>query len=1220
VHRTNGIQVAKLPVAELNALQDLYESTEGAKWLWRPRVDGAVWNFSGDPNPCVDKWQGLECTPASPEPFRYVVSLDLSYYNMYGSIPASISNLTQLILLDLSSNRLDGSIPPEICAGMRVLQVFDLSENNLHGSIPECMSTMWTLTYLVLSHNSFPGTLPDFLGNLTRLIELDLGAGHFTGTIPEYFGDLTSLVRLELYQNKLTSTIPASLSQLQDLLLIDLTVNRLTGTIPASLCSNILMEYLLIPGNLFTGTVPSCISNWHALNTLSIYDNDIDGKLPDVFSQLPQLELLLAHDNHLYGTVPTDFHAKLAVLILSSNYYTGTLPLTLGGLQNLSLLSLGTNLLTSTIPVALGNASALEQIYLNNNMFTGTIPRQLSALNSLLEVQFQANRLTGHLHGLFNASNHLKVAFLFDNQFTGTLPSEIALLPKLSTFVASSNCFTGTIADAVCNSTSLVVLVLDGLLSATNCRLPLLPALHSYRVAGNAHGTVPACLFQMKRLSTLHMSGNGLTGTLPGNSTAISETLVDVILSHNQLTGTLPTHFQRHPWITLDVSYNRLTGELDKNFYVASEIATTSDNQTSNSTEENYAFLNNRLSGKVPASLLPLVNVSTLGSNIFSCASDKHDLPRGDPDFSTYECASLSFDYPYYAFIGALTLGAVVLVALMYLPSNRLSGLEAAALSVRTTLADWSLDKETDLVNLHHVLANGDLLCKIATRCTALILVVLVPWYAVASFRYGTYTHMYAWVLSAAFLSGLTPTLVEFFLYAALMIFVAVTATQLLVRQDQQLSRFSSNSSARVGSAASIAFEEAQVPYGYRVFAYATFLSINGLAVVGANLAFVGIVLTQGSGVRFLAQVALSAFKLFWNTTCLPSLIRKTARYISQSRSGSGFVTVQVLIALFNNIVVPRMVVAVLSPSCFYSALDPPAPVGSTFVYDTTVLTEITAKAAAYVAYSPPFNYDYQCSSSLITYYAAAFVYLAIAATFTSPAVKVALIFLYQDSTPGTRWRSLLQYLMPTLLLPHENGADPADRTYISAKTYIVSLTTYLGILLTFGVVFPPLAVAMCVTMLSVAWQTKLEVGRFLFSARAAGAAVLLSAIENNCRGAISVARLRNNLYIIVSGSSVFYALFLFDTLGDAVGLKGALWTLIVPPLIPVCLYVMSSLHARFLVREGVDADAALVQANGMLQLQDLGKLPETNKMDQKGEQEGTGVVFNAMIVTEPIA
>jgi hypothetical protein len=44
---------------------------------------------------------------------------------------------------------------------------------------------------------------------------------------------------------------------------------------------------------------------------------------------------------------------------------------------------------------------------------------------------------------------------------------------------------------------------------------------------------------------------------------------------------------------------------------------------------------------------------------------------------------------------------------------------------------------------------------------------------------------------------------------------------------------------------------------------------------------------------------------------------------------------------------------------------------------------------------------------------------------------------------------------------------------------------------------------------------------------------------------------------MLVTVSCWFYTLFLFDTLGDAVGFEGAYWVLIVVPLLPLVLYVL---------------------------------------------------------------
>jgi hypothetical protein len=123
------------------------------------------------------------------------------------------------------------------------------------------------------------------------------------------------------------------------------------------------------------------------------------------------------------------------------------------------------------------------------------------------------------------------------------------------------------------------------------------------------------------------------------------------------------------------------------------------------------------------------------------------------------------------------------------------------------------------------------------------------------------------------------------------------------------------------------------------------------------------------------------------------------------------------------------------------------------------------------------------------------------------------------------------------------------------ANKFLTALITYLGILLTFGVVFPSLAVAMLVTMLSVAWQGRLEVGRFLCMAKEIDAAMFADVIEQECQGAVTTLQLRQSIFFVICFACCFYALFLFDTLGDAVGFQRAYWVLIVLPLLPLCIY-----------------------------------------------------------------
>jgi hypothetical protein len=171
-------------------------------------------------------------------------------------------------------------------------------------------------------------------------------------------------------------------------------------------------------------------------------------------------------------------------------------------------------------------------------------------------------------------------------------------------------------------------------------------------------------------------------------------------------------------------------------------------------------------------------------------------------------------------------------------------------------------------------------------------------------------------------------------------------------------------------------------------------------------------------------------------------------------------------------------------------------------------------------------------------------------------------------------------------------------------------VVTYLGLLLTFGAMFPPLALCLTVSILSISYFTKLRIGRYLTNTYLALALqpAVVSTLPNeagpfNGSGSANVSfsssqdldvvssrrdrddansKINVNVYndqgvfVNAAGSSVvlrmsefvkkdtllmllvlsclFYTLFLFDTLGDQVGFMGAFWVLIVVPLLPALL------------------------------------------------------------------
>ncbi|CAI7891523.1 unnamed protein product [Closterium sp. NIES-54] len=120
------------------------------------------------------------------------VALDLSRNQLSGSIPATISALTQVSYLSLMSNQLTGSIPVEI-GSLLSLASLQLYRNQLTGSIPAELGNMTNLVTLWLDTNQLNGPIPADIGMLTKLKRMSLRSNQLTGSIPSEIGYLPSM-------------------------------------------------------------------------------------------------------------------------------------------------------------------------------------------------------------------------------------------------------------------------------------------------------------------------------------------------------------------------------------------------------------------------------------------------------------------------------------------------------------------------------------------------------------------------------------------------------------------------------------------------------------------------------------------------------------------------------------------------------------------------------------------------------------------------------------------------------------------------------------------------------------------------------------------------------------------------------------------------------------------------------------------------------------------
>ena len=169
--------------------------------------------------------------------------------------------------------------------------------------------------------------------------------------------------------------------------------NGLTGPIPGALERLANLRWLHLDGNALTGAVPAWLGNLVRLRTLGLSRNDLTGPIPDELESLANLEHLDLGGNAVTGAVPAWLGnlGRLRTLSLWRNDLTGPIPDELGSLANLEHLYLGGNAVTGAVPAWLGNLGRLRTLSLWSNDLTGPIPDELGSLANLEQLNLSYN-------------------------------------------------------------------------------------------------------------------------------------------------------------------------------------------------------------------------------------------------------------------------------------------------------------------------------------------------------------------------------------------------------------------------------------------------------------------------------------------------------------------------------------------------------------------------------------------------------------------------------------------------------------------------------------------------------------------------------------------------------------------------------------------------------------------------------------------------------------
>ena len=1033
-------------------------------------------------------------------------ALDVSSNRFEGTISTAIGDLMALISLNLFSNHFRGTIP-ESLGKLTDLETLDLHDNSLSGTFPTSFSEGRKLKYIDLSSNRLVAIGSGAFSNKPDLDTLFISGNSISGPLPSEIFSASSITSLKVDNNNFKGPLTFATGQLK--LLVDFIAfnNKLSGSIPDGLTDLKNLQRLMISNNTFKSTLPTKLGSMSSLQVLDLGRNSFYGSIPSELGSLKLLVVLWLNNNNLYGGLPSlSGCTSLVTLKLDTNDLVGTLPHSWMTFSELKQLSVWGNSLSGTIPSDVCNLKKLIVLAMNANLFSGTLPNCLVSLSSLRYLMLHNNSFSGEIPSLSeNLQSSLQGITLTANKLTGTIPPSLFKERSNLTFMtAGSNCLSGALPSSICSATALEVLNFDGLSAGSSCRKLIWPLNSTFNatIAQTAMvGTIPSCIFQLPRLRTLTLSGNGLEGTLP-DSLPIS--LMSVILSHNRLSGVLPNAMQLRLFDlqVFDVSHNRLQGRLTENI------------PFSNATSAHVKLFMNRLSGPIPEAFEGATHLEILEGNTFSCGV----MPINDPYLSSAQCGSKTLNTYVACFLGLVAiLFSIQLLAPRF---ERFPPLSVLHDVYSVILGSAQLLEGTSRVD---VLLG--FLGRFSCIAAAFHTILLIPLYAILTTFCSSQAESYIFTLSAAFKFGpiAAATLIVFWS-------LLVTAGDVYLDINSHCHTPSGRVEAKKSNKPTVTN---QLPLQALLLMRPVFvLILNIIVVATVNAIFVTISLAGTVEQQTMAQISMSVFNVAMNK--MVPVVAKFRFFLPKDAvemfsqkvfGGEQFI---LLLSIVNNSFAPLFVTFFTDRSCLKNLLIEADKSHSIFSFEAAFTLELN-DSLKHVAstftfgtlFNPSFDYGYQCTSLIARSYLPVFMFSAI---------QNIIITICSVARMRLKWGSLNTF--------------PYDGFDIFGECVVELLT-----ISTFGTVFPLLSLAQAAVILSKGFSFKYVATKWCNDSSKNHVS-----IEDQSATFLASSPILTLRWFLLGSASVFLTIYIIDTsmVGDET--TNTLWAPVTMLILPLLL------------------------------------------------------------------
>ncbi|KAI4297080.1 hypothetical protein L6164_036988 [Bauhinia variegata] len=496
---------------------------------------------------------------------KKLVKLSMSNNSISGQLPDNIDNFKSLQFLDVSDNLFSSSLPLGI-GKLSNLQNLSLSGNNFSGPIPDTISGMTSIQSLDLSRNGFSGALPVALTDLSRLVSLNLSHNGFIGKIPKGFELMSTLEVLDLHGNMLDGHLDVEFFLSSSASHVDFSENMLLSSNSQKFLPKIsdTIKYLNLSHNQLTGSLVSEGEAFEDLEVLDLSYNQLSGELPG-FEFVYELQVLKLSNNRFSGFIPSGLlkgdPLVLTELDLSANNLSG--PISMITSTTLQVLNLSSNGFTGELPLLTGSCAVLD---LSNNKFEGNLSRMLKWGNIEL-IDLSRNHLTGPIPEVTPQFLRLNYLNLSHNSLSSSLPRALTQYPKLRVLDVSSNQLGGLLRADLLMMPTLQELHLENNMISGGINLSSSPGQSDLQILDLSHnqfnGYFPDEFGSLTVLKVLNIAGNNFSGSLP-TTIADMNSLNYLDISDNHFTGPLPNNLPKELG-NFNASYNDLSGVVPEN-------------------------------------------------------------------------------------------------------------------------------------------------------------------------------------------------------------------------------------------------------------------------------------------------------------------------------------------------------------------------------------------------------------------------------------------------------------------------------------------------------------------------------------------------------------------------------------------------------------------------------------------------------------------------------